>query len=531
MQTLSDHAWQTPPVSEQLSRVSVQPSTVSSSSSLSEQPALANLFYNLKRAAEDQPFPSYQERIHHLRQLKKQIQRYQDLIATVIGEDYGWRSPTESKMLDALAPILEVNHALHSLKRWMKPQKRRTELLFLSNSLQVRYQPKGVVGIICPWNVPLYLSLGPLIASLAAGNRAMIKMPPNCPRTAELLTQMLAEIFPEDLVCVVDGNHPQAMEISHLPFDHLIFTGSANSGRQIMANAAANLTPVTLELGGKSPAIITPGFSLVSAAKSIAHGKGVNSGQVCVAPDYVLLPSGQTAAFIEEIKRAFTAMYPSLDGNEDYTAIVNDAQEQRFLTMLEDARQNGAQIDICAADTPAEREQESDNKNPQACRNQRGKYRQYPLHVVSQVSADMQVAKQELFGPMLLVFEYQDLSQALAHVNQGPRPLACYIFSNDQREQQYILQNTHSGGVTINDCGWQVMNHDAPFGGIGASGTGSYHGIEGFRELSHGKTVFKKHRFFPMELFHPPYGKKIQQLTLRFFLGQADSEVKLKSRD
>lgn len=478
--------------------------------------SLTETFHRLQQAAASQPFPSYQERVNHLRQLKTQIQRYQDLIAEAIASDYGWRAPSESKMIDAMGPVLEINHALHSLKGWMKPQKRRTELLFLSNSLKVTYQPKGVVGIICPWNFPLYLSLGPLIASLAAGNRAMIKMPPNCPKITQLLSHMLAEIFPSDLVYVLDGNHPEAMEISHLPFNHLIFTGSANSGRHIMANASANLTPVTLELGGKSPAIVTDNYPLEDAAKRIAHGKAVNSGQVCVSPDYALVPEQKIPSFIAAVKQSFLTMYAYTANNEDCTAIVSDIQEQRFLDLLSDAKQKGAVVEVCGAVNDAAHTQT---------------YRQYPLHIISGVTPDMRVAKEELFGPMLLVMPYATLEQAVDHIKRGPRPLACYIFSHNAQDQEYILKNSHAGGITINDCAWHVMNHDAPFGGIGDSGSGSYHGIEGFRELSHAKTVFKRHRFFPTELFYPPYGKKVQELALSWFLGKADPSLKLSDLD
>ena len=250
-------------------------------------------FAELQASYQAEPAASYAVRKHRLLALKKQLSRYQDVLAQAMSQDFGGRCHTESVMADILAPILDINHVVRHLKSWMKPSRRPTEWLFKGNKLEVRYQPKGVVGIICPWNFPLYLSIGPMITALAAGNRCMIKMPPNCPETTRQLRRMLAEIYPDNLVRIVEGNHPEAMEISHLPFDHLVFTGSPASGKIIMANAAANLTPVTLELGGKSPVVVFDDYDVAKAAERIAHGKGFNSGQICIAPDYAFVPEGK----------------------------------------------------------------------------------------------------------------------------------------------------------------------------------------------------------------------------------------------
>jgi len=461
----------------------------------------------LKNGFAKDPKPSANARKINLKLLKKQIQRYQNLIPVAIAQDFGWRAPAESKLIDALGPVLEINHALGSVKKWMKPQRRATELLFISNSLKVTYQPKGVVCIICPWNFPLFLSLGPLIAALTAGNRAMIKMPPNCPKTTQLLSQMLGEVFSNELVCVIPGDHPEAMEISHLPFDHIIFTGSPTSGKAIMANASKNLVPVTLELGGKSPAIVTRSYPLKDAAKRIAHGKSFNSGQVCLAPDYALVPEEDVDAFVEFTKAEFLNMYPTTSGNEHYTALVDSAQEKRFLELISDAESKGATVTLCGAN---------------------GLGRKYPLHLVTNVNNSMRIAQEEIFGPLLPVIPYTDIKEAVQDIASGNRPLACYIFSHDKAERDYILDQTHSGGVVVNDWGWHAMNNDGPFGGIGNSGTGSYHGIEGFRELSHTKPVFKRHRFYPIGLFYPPYGTFIQQMALKLFLGNPDESVSMK---
>lgn len=465
---------------------------------------LETWFDELKSAYQAEPLAELDVRKDRLLALKKQLSRYQDLLAQAISEDFGGRSRTESVMADILAPILDINHVVSHLKHWMKPSRRPTEWLFKGNKLEVRYQPKGVVGIICPWNFPLYLSIGPMITALAAGNRCMIKMPPNCPSTTKLLRRMLAEIYPENLVRLVDGNHPQAMEISHLPFDHLVFTGSPASGRVIMANAAANLTPVTLELGGKSPAIVFEDYDIDKAAKCIAHGKGMNSGQICIAPDYAFVPESKQQAFVEAVMQAHQSMYSKIEGNEDYTSLVDEAQHKRFHALLSDARDKGADITQCLDD---------------------GEGRKTPLYIATNLTPDMRICQEEIFGPLLPIHSYSSLTEVISYIRQRPRPLACYLFSNDKEQREVVLTETHSGGVTINDWGWHALNHAAPFGGVGNSGIGNYHGEEGFRELSHARTVLKVQDWFPTQLFSPPYGNIVQKLVLRFFVGKPDPKL------
>lgn len=468
---------------------------------------LATWFTELKLAYQTEPLATLEVRKQRLLALKKQLSRYQDLLAEAMSADFGGRSHTESVMADVLAPILDINHVVRHLKSWMKPSKRSTEWLFKGNKLEVRYQPKGVVGIICPWNFPIYLSIGPLITSLAAGNRCMIKMPPNCPETTKQLRRMLAEIYPEDLVRVVDGHHPEAMEISHLPFDHIIFTGSPKSGRSIMANAAANLTPVTLELGGKSPAIVFEDYDITKAAERIAHGKGMNSGQICIAPDYAFVPEGNQQKFIEALTSAHHAMYGQIKANPDCTALVDEAQHKRFHALLSDARDKGATITQCLNE---------------------GEGRKTPLYIATNLTPDMRICQEEIFGPLLPVHTYRSVEEVIAYINNRPRPLACYLFSNDAALRETVLTQTHSGGVTINDWGWHVLNHSAPFGGVGNSGIGNYHGEEGFRELSHARTVLKVRDWFPTKLFAPPYGSMVQKMILRLFVGQPDPKLKDK---
>ncbi|MGF1706686.1 coniferyl aldehyde dehydrogenase [Enterovibrio baiacu] len=461
-------------------------------------------FQSLKAAYQRDTQPSLKTRRAHLLALKKQLRRYQDVLANAMRDDFGGRSHSESLMADILGPILDINHVLSHLGAWMQPKRRPTEWLFKGNKLQVRYQPKGVVGVICPWNFPLYLSLGPLITALAAGNRCMIKMPPNCPATTHVLDTLLAEIYPRDLVRIVHGNHPQAMEISHLPFDHLVFTGSPSTGKTIMANASANLTPVTLELGGKSPAVVFDDYDIEKAAERVAHGKSFNAGQICIAPDYAFVPQDKVSFFVEALANAYNAMYPSIKNNPDCTSLIDAAQHQRFQALLDDAIAKGATIRRC-----------SDA--------QEGRIQ--PLHIATHLTPDMRICQEEIFGPLLPVFGYQTLDDVSAYITERPRPLACYLFSHNKTQREWFLSRTHSGGVTINDWGWHALNHSVPFGGIGNSGIGNYHGEEGFKELSHARTVLQMRRWFPIHFFAPPYGNWVQKCVMRLFIGKADATL------
>ena len=445
-----------------------------------------------------EPYPDAASRRRRLKALRAALRRHQDPLAAAMDADFGGRSAFESKMADVLGPVREINHALGHLGRWMRSRRRRTELLFATNSAWVMYQPKGVVGIIAPWNFPVYLALGPLVTALAAGNRAMIKMSESTPRTCAAVRAMLAECFAEDEVAVIGGAVAAGQAFAALPFDHLVFTGSPAIAPAVMHAAADNLTPLTLELGGKSPAILAPDADLRAAAVSIAHGKAFNCGQICVSPDYALVPQARVADFAAAVVAAFRAQVPTTTGNADYTGIVNDRQHARQLALIADARAHGAEVLVAGTV---------------------GDDRRLPLHVITGVTPQMRIAREELFGPILPVIGYASLDEAFAHVAAGPRPLALYPFGFEGAALTALLRRTHSGGVTVGDWGWHVFNHDLPFGGSGTSGMGSYHGEEGFRELSHGKAVFRRHRFFPVGLFRPPYGRFVQRLVLRIYLG------------
>jgi coniferyl-aldehyde dehydrogenase len=467
---------------------------------------LATVFAAQQTAFQRQPFVSASQRKDDLKKLKSQLLRYQDVLVEAIDLDFGGRAAAETKMLDVLPTTLEINHAITHVRKWMKSSRRTTELLFISNSLQVTYQPKGVVGVIATWNFPLYLSLGPMAAALAAGNRVMLKMPDTMPRTTATVRQMLAEVFAESHVAVFGAELTDPSTFTGLPFNHIVFTGSPAIGKVVMGQAAKNLTPVTLELGGKSPAVVMRDYSIQAAAKRIAHGKGVNCGQVCVAPDYALVPREGVTEFVTAVQDNFTKLYgQTTQGSADYTAVSTDRHMARIQHLLDDARAKGATIVTCS---------------------ESGADRRMPLHIVTGCTPDMALMQEEIFGPILPVVGYDSHAEAIEYIQNRPRPLALYCFSHDAKERDNLLSRTHSGGVTINDWAWHVINHDAPFGGVGNSGMGTYHGEEGFRELSHARTIFKRHRLFPIDLFYPPYGNIVQHLSLALFTGKADPSVK-----
>ena len=461
---------------------------------------LAALHARQREAYAQAPYPPLAARRAALKRLRAALCRHQDLIADAIDADFGGRARFESKFVDVIGPVLEINHALRSLRRWLRPRRRHTELLFTGNRATVRYQPKGVVGIIAPWNFPVYLALGPLTAALAAGNRALLKLSEYTPATTAAVRRLLAECFGEDEVAVIGGGVAAAQAFSALPFDHLVFTGSPSVAPQVLRAAAANLTPVTLELGGKSPAIIAPGADLRAAAVSIAHGKGLNAGQICVSPDYALVPQASLESFATAVAAAFRALHPATSGSSEYTAIITERHHARLQELIADARAKGARVTIAGTV---------------------GNDRRLPLHIITGVSDEMRIAREELFGPILPLIPYSDVAGALRYIAARPRPLALYSYGFHGAALGALLDATHSGGVTVDDWAWHVFNHDLPFGGTGGSGYGSYHGEEGFRELSHARAVFGKRRLFPAGLFRPPYGTWVQRLVLRLYLGRA----------
>lgn len=459
------------------------------------------LFAQQKSAYRAHPMPSSTERKADLQRLKDGILKYKNELADAIYQDFSCRSKDETMVAEVMTAVQGINFAMKRLKKWMKPSKRHVSMLFAPSHNHVMYQPLGVVGIVVPWNYPLQLAVLPLMTALAAGNRAMIKMSEFTPATNSVLKKLLAEAFSEDQVALIEGEVEVSTAFSETPWDHLVFTGSTAVGRIVMSAAAKNLTPVTLELGGKSPAIIAPKASMQDAVERICFGKSLNAGQTCIAPDYILLPEGKEEEFIERYQATFAKMYPTLRDNDDYTAIINDRQYQRLQSWAEEAKTKGAKITVI---NPANEDFSGTRK--------------MPLHIVQQGTADMQVLQDELFGPILPIVTYKTLDDALDYVNDRDRPLALYIFTYNKQEQKHILERTHAGGVTINDTLMHVAQDDIPFGGVGPSGMGHYHGKEGFIALSKAKAVHRKGKFNSGQFVYPPYGTSIQSLIYKFFI-------------
>ena len=420
--------------------------------------------FALQRAAfAANPMPSAEQRIQWLKSLSELLTEQQDALIAAISRDFSNRSADETLLAELMPSLHGIHYASRRIRKWMKPSRRSVGLQFMPAAAKVVYQPLGVVGIIVPWNYPLFLAIGPLTGALAAGNRVMIKMSESTPATSQLVKDLLARVFPEDLVSVALGEAEVGMAFSKLPFDHLLFTGATSIGRHVMRAAAENLTPVTLELGGKSPAIVSADVPLEHAAERIAFGKTLNAGQTCVAPDYVLVPRDRVDGFVSAYRDVVQRFYPQLKDNPDYTAIINERQLARLNGYLQDAQAKGARI------VPIYPEAQG---------------RRLPQSLVLDVNDDMKLMQDEIFGPLLPVVPYERLDDAFAYVNARPRPLALYYFGYDKREQQRVLHETHSGGVCLNDTLLHVAQDDMPFGGIGPSGMGHYHGHEGFLNFS-----------------------------------------------
>lgn len=426
-----------------------------------------------------------------------------------LSEDFGHRSREQSLVTDVAASIGPIVHAAKHVERWMKADKRPVQfpLGLLGAKAWVEYQPKGVVGVIAPWNFPVQLVMAPIAGIFAAGNRAMVKSSEFTPRTAALFEEVCPQYFGAEELHFVSGGPEVGKDFAELPFDHLIFTGATGIGRHILHAAADNLTPVTLELGGKSPVILGKGANIAQATERVALGKMMNAGQICLAPDYMLVPSADEPRVVEGLKAAATAMYPSLLANPDYTAIINDRHHQRLQDWLEDARAKGATIETV---NPAGEDFGVSNS------------RKMPLHIVRDATDDMTVMQEEIFGPILPVRRYDGgIDTAIAEVNRRDRPLGLYYFGPDEAERKAVLERTISGGVTLDDVIFHISMEELPFGGVGPSGMGAYHGHDGFKTFSHAKAVYKQSRFDVAKLagLKPPYGKTTRATAARQMKG------------
>lgn len=425
---------------------------------------LDKLFNQQVSGYDKERFPSYQTRLTRLKQLYQLINNNSDAIAKALNSDFGCRSGHETEIAEIIGSLSSIRYQISNLKSLMKPQKRRTSIWFLPASSQVELQPLGVIGVMAPWNYSVHLTIAPIAAALAAGNRVMAKMSELTPNTSTILKELINSAFSADILQIIDGGVEVSQAFSNLPFNHLLFTGSTSVGKHIAMAAAKNLTPVTLELSGKSPVIITPEYDIEEAAKRILWGKTFNAGQTCIAPDYVLVPKDKLIEFVRSSRKAANSLLPQGLDHDDYTSVINEQHFNRLSKLVDDAREHGAEI-IELAETVAK-----DNKLA-------------PTLIIEPTS-ECKIFHDEIFGPLLPVFTYENLDDALEQIDHHPDPLSMYIFSKHQAQVKYITQQVRSGSVLVNDTLLQYLQNDLPFGGVGNSGQGKYHGKEGFEAFS-----------------------------------------------
>ena len=449
-----------------------------------------------RAAFNDAPNMNWPARKANLKKLGEAIASHEADFQKAISEDFGNRAYVETTLAEVMVIQGGISHALKHTPKWMRTRRAPTAMQYKPGSNKIVPQPLGVVGIISPWNYPLQLAVMPLIAALGAGNRVMIKPSEYTPKFSDLLKEVLGKIFSDDEVHVAVGGVEVAQEFSGLPFDHLLFTGSTNVGRIVAQAAAKNLTPVTLELGGKSPTIIDESADMATSVARIANGKLLNAGQTCVAPDYVLMPASKIDAFSEAMISQAETFYPEVAGNDDYTSIIADNHYARLQNLLEDAENKGAKIRTAGDDD----------------KQQLAKERRIPLTIVTDTTPDMKIMQEEIFGPLLPVVPSESLDDALDYVQKRERPLALYWFGKDKKKENRVLNESISGGVSVNDVAWHVIQEDIPFGGVGPSGMGAYHGEAGFNTFSHLKGVFTQSRFSQGKMLHPPYGPKTEKM-------------------
>lgn len=445
--------------------------------------------YNVQRKAYlEHPYPTVQERRENLTKLENILTSNVDRIAEMIGKDFGHRCAEETKLLEIFTSVDGIRDAKKKVAKWMASEKRHVSIVFATGKNRVLPQPKGVVGIVVPWNYPLFLLIGPLTSALAAGNRCMIKMAANSSNLCGFLAAEFAKVFPEDTVAILPG--VKGTEFSSLPFDHILFTGSADAGRNVMRAAAENLTPVTLELGGKSPTVICEDFDVETAASRILYAKYVNAGQTCLAPDYVMVPANKRDAFVEACKKILPQRYPN-PGESSYTSLIDEKAYNRLRATLEDAVAKGAEVVSLVPGATFD-----DN------------LRKFPPHLILNPTEGMMVMQEEIFGPLLPVKTYDNLDEVVTYVNSRDRPLGFYLFTDEKESENKLIYGTISGGVTVNNCVMHVAQHDMPFGGVGSSGMGHYHAYDGFVELSKMRPIHTNPKLPGVEQFYPPYGKK-----------------------
>ena len=430
------------------------------------------------------------------------VNKYDKKIIETVNQDFGNRDSMMSAVTEVASVVGPMEHAKKNLKKWMRTEKRKAAIAPLGSALsllgakaEVRYQPKGVVGAISPWNFPMNLALAPLAGIIAAGNRVMHKPSELTPATSDLLKLMIEEYFDEAEMAVFVGDAEVGAAFSSLAFDHLIFTGGTSIAKHVMKAASENLVPLTLELGGKSPVVVGKDAKIKDTAQRVMQGKTMNAGQICLAPDYALVPEAKVDEFVKASVEVTSEMFPEMKDNDDFTSIINQRHYDRIQGYLEDAKEKGADI------VEINPSNEDFSQQP---------HHKIPPTLVLNPSEDMKIMQEEIFGPVLPIKTYSDVSEPVEYINSKDRPLGLYYFGNDNTEKDYVVDNTTSGGVTVNDVISHIQIEDLPFGGVGPSGMGSYHGYDGFKEFSHAKAVYKQTKFNLMKLagLVPPYKKK-----------------------
>ena len=445
--------------------------------------------------------PSLQERRADLTRLKDAIGPNVGRLTEAISADFGNCSRHETELGEIVPVQSAIRHTLRHLAHWMQPKRVSVGIELMPATARILYQPVGVVGIISPWNYPFNLAIVPLVAALAAGNRVMLKPSELTPRTSEFLSELLAGLFPSDKVATSVGGPEIGQAFARLPFDHLLYTGSTTVGRMVMQAAAENLAPVTLELGGKSPCIVGEDAALPSAVESIVYGKLLNAGQTCIAPDYVLLPERSLDEFVRLTIETVEKFYPKLAANPDYTSIINDRHYRRVAQYVAEAKASGTRVVEI-------------NPRQEALP---GESRKMPPTLVIEPGENLALMREEIFGPVLPIKTYRELGQAIDYVNSHPRPLALYYFGADPESRDAVLRRTISGGASVNSTLFHFVAENLPFGGIGHSGIGAYHGEFGFQTFSHRKGVFLQSRLSGARFLYPPFGR-ITDLTLKFLM-------------
>ena len=444
--------------------------------------------------------PSASKRIEWLDKAIDLLCTHRDALNDAMSADFGHRSKDQSDFADIVVSVDTLKHAKRHVRKWMRPERRSPQfpLGLFGARARVHFQPKGVVGIVSPWNFPVNLTFGPLAAVLAAGNRAMIKPSEFTPRTSDLMAELIAQYYTDEEIAVLTGEADVGAAFTRLPFDHLIFTGGTSIAYHVMRAAADNLVPVTLELGGKSPVVIGRSADIGKAATRIMAGKTLNAGQVCLAPDYVFVPEDKLEAFVDAASAAVAEMHPAgLRDNDDYSSVINARHFDRLQAWLEDARAKGADV--------VEINPKNEDFSQQS-------HHKMPLFIVLGATDDMKVMQDEIFGPIMPVKPYAKVEDTVDYINAKPRPLALYYFGSDSKERDYVLNNTTSGGVTVNDVVFHIAQEDLPFGGIGPSGTGAYHGRDGFNEFSHKKAVYTQTGLDLLKVARPPYGNLFRKV-------------------